>query len=91
MDFEVLDPEDGQDESQDDLVSGGPPEGLEAGAPKRRRRRRKLFSPAHEARIEAYRALVEGRGWIFAPPSPVQPVSALFKHLTNTQVESLSA
>ena len=58
---------------------------------KRRRRRRKVTSPAHEARIEEYRLLVEGRGWIFAPPSPVQPVSALFKHLTDTQVESLSA
>ena len=40
---------------------------------------------------EEYRLLVEDRGWIFAPPSPVLPVSALFKHLTDTQVESLSA
>ena len=62
------------------------------GAPrKRRRRRRKLISPAHEERIARYRALVEDRGWIFAPPSPARPVSALFEHLTDNQVESLSA
>jgi len=89
MDFEVLKAEAELDTETEDLLEV---EELEAGEkPKKRRRRRKLLSPAHEARIEAYRALVEERGWIFSPPSPPQPVSALFQHLTDTQVESLSA
>jgi len=103
MDFEELVPErefaiveaEAEIEPQTEPLAGSEPEGeaeVEAGVkPKKRRRRRKLLSPAHEARIEAYRALVEDRGWIFSPPSPPQPVSALFQHLTDTQVESLSA
>lgn len=84
MDFEVLDP------GEPIELKVVPNEEQDAPPPKRRRRR-KLLSPAHEARIEAYRSLVEDRGWIFAPPTPPLPVSALFKHLTDTQVESLSA
>lgn len=63
-----------------------------AAAPKKkkRRRRRKTISPAHEERIARYRQLVEDRGWIFAPPSPPQPVSWLFDELTPGQLESLA-
>lgn len=101
MDFEELNPERElamvEAEAETEVaaeVEGAEVEGAEVEAgekPKKRRRRRKLLSPAHEARIAAYRALVEDRGWIFSPPSPPQPVSALFQHLTDTQVESLSA
>lgn len=91
MDFEVLKPEQEPEDADREVA----PEDAEVEAgeqpKKKRRRRRKPPSPAHEARIEAYRALVEERGWIFAPPSPPQPVSALFQHLTDNQVESLSA
>jgi hypothetical protein len=91
MDFEVLKSEPELEDPQTEVLAEVA-EGVEAGEkPKKRRRRRKLISPAHEARIEAYRALVEERGWIFSPPSPPQPVSALFQHLTDNQVESLSA
>lgn len=90
MDFELLDPE--HEPEPAEVGDEADQAEVEAGEkPKKRRRRRKLISPAHEARIEAYRALVEERGWIFAPPSPPQPVSALFQHLTDNQVESLSA
>lgn len=85
MEFKVLDP------GEPAEITGEASQAAPEEAPRKRRRRRKLISPAHEARIAEYRALVEGRGWIFAPPSPPQPVSALFKHLTDTQVESLSA
>lgn len=89
--LEVDDDEEASGEEAEGVDEGLEEEVVEVGLRKRRRRRRKVISPAHEARIEAYRLLVEGRGWIFAPPSPPQPVSALFQHLTDTQVESLSA
>lgn len=67
------------------------PEVVVAEPKKKRRRRRKPRSAAHEARIAQYRDLVADRGWIFAPPSPPQPVSWLFNELTRSQLESLSA
>lgn len=103
MDFEVLKPDDelssrpsseGAESAPAESAAekSAPEDGqIEAGIPRKRRRRRKLISPAHEARIAAYRGLVEDRGWIFSPPTPPQPVSALFVHLTDNQVASLSA
>ena len=32
---------------------------------------------------------VETRGWIFTPPSPEQPISSLFEHLTTQQLVGL--
>lgn len=62
------------------------------GAPRKRKRRfnSPRASNAHLQRIEDYRALVEKRGWIFAPPSPPLPLSALLTHLTGKQIESLA-
>jgi hypothetical protein len=56
---------------------------------KRRRRSPKRLSPLHEARIDDYRARMEGRGWIFTPPSPELPISSLFDHLTTKQIVGL--
>lgn len=61
----------------------------DAQPPKRRRRSPKRLSPLHEARIDEYRVRVETRGWIFCPPSPELPVSALFEHLTTKQIVTL--
>ncbi len=58
---------------------------------KRRRRSPKRLSPLHEARIDEYRARIEGRGWIFCPPSPELPISALFEHLTTKQIVGLGS
>lgn len=93
-DLERETPEDASGE--DEQGSGDSDEGdgdEQAAAPpkkKKRRRRRKTISPAHEERIARYRQLVEDRGWIFAPPSPPQPVSWLFDDLTPGQLESLA-
>ena len=69
-----------------------PPEFYEDEVFERRPRRRKSpsASPAHLARIESYRRLVEERGWIFNPPSPPLPLSALLVYLTGRQIESLA-
>jgi len=82
----------GEDDDADDSRDDGDEAEAASAAPKkkRRRRRRKTTSPAHEERIARYRQLVEDRGWIFAPPSPPQPVSWLFDDLTPGQLESLA-
>ncbi|MGE0709788.1 MAG: hypothetical protein AB7N76_21795 [Planctomycetota bacterium] len=89
MDFEWEEPETTFEETEETEVEEET--GAEPGQRRRRRRRRKVTSPEHEARIARYRGLVEERGWIFAPPSPPQPLSYLFDELTQQQIESLSA
>ena len=61
----------------------------EAPVRKRRKRRSPPKSAAHEARIAEYGRLVAERGWIFSPPTPEQPISSLFDHLTVKQIVGL--
>lgn len=91
-DLEREAPDDDASGEDDDSVDSDEDDEAEVSAPKqkRRRRRRKSTSPAHEERIARYQQLVEDRGWIFAPPSPPQPVSWLFDELTPGQLESLA-
>jgi hypothetical protein len=93
LDFEA-DPVEAPSEAGENQSEPAPTEEVAEGdtPPKRKRRKRRSppKSPAHEARIAQYRALVETRGWIFAPPTPERPISYLFDDLTVKQIVTLS-